>query len=133
MSAVLPNPSMPSMRPTAPLQGVFTGRHWSALVGATLLIAVLDTGTGETLMDLEGHTGGVKSIDLSPDGRYALSGSDDRTLRLWDLSTGEQLALLIGHTYDVTGVAFSPDDLTAYTTSRDGTWRVWDLRDYIGS
>ena len=96
-------------------------------------IAVLDTDTGETLMVLEGHTGGVKSIDLSPDGRYALSGSDDRTLRLWDLSTGEQLALLIGHTYDVTGVAFSPDDLTAYTTSRDGTWRVWDLRDYIGS
>ena len=95
-------------------------------------IAVLDTGTGETLMDLEGHTGGVKSIDLSPDGRYALSGSDDRTLRLWDLSTGEQLALLTGHTYDVTGVAFSPDGLTAYTSSRDGSWRVWDLREYIG-
>jgi WD40 repeat protein len=33
----------------------------------------------------EGHTGSVNSVALSPDGRCALSGSDDNTLRLWEL------------------------------------------------
>jgi WD40 repeat protein/DNA-binding SARP family transcriptional activator len=95
-------------------------------------IAVLDAMTGETLMVLEGHTGGVRSIEFSPDGRYALSGAGDRTLRLWDVGTGEQLALLAGHIYHVSQVALSPDGLTAYSTSADGNLRVWDLGEYIG-
>jgi len=114
---------------------LLVGHDWEWVQGNDPIdgaIAVLDTGTGETLMVLEGHTGGVRSIEFSLDGRYALSAAGDRTLRLWDMSTGQQLAVLIGHRHWVSQTAFSPDGLSAYSTSADGNWRVWDLSEYIG-
>jgi WD40 repeat protein len=69
----------------------------------------------------------------SPDGRYALSSSEDQTVRLWEVETGEQLAVLTGHTGWVWEVAFSPDGLTGYSTAIDGTFRVWDLREFVGA
>jgi WD40 repeat protein/DNA-binding SARP family transcriptional activator len=95
-------------------------------------IALLDAKTGEELLTLEGHTSWVSSVAFSPEGRYALSGSRDLTVRLWNLTTGEQLAVFTGHTDEVWKVAFSPDGLTGYSTSLDGSLRVWDLSLYIG-
>ena len=46
-----------------------------------------DLADGRCLRSLEGHTSYVNSVALSPDGRFALSGSDDRTLKLWALPT----------------------------------------------
>lgn len=95
-------------------------------------IVLLDAETGETLLTLEGHTGGVRSIAFSPDGRYALSGAGDTTVRLWDVSTGQPLAVFTGHTSWVSQVAFSSDGLTGYSTSEDGSLRIWDLSEFIG-
>ena len=41
--------------------------------------------TGKTIKFLEGHTSDVNSVAISQDGKYALSGSDDKTLRYWNL------------------------------------------------
>jgi WD40 repeat protein len=84
------------------------------------------------LLTLEGHTSWVSSVAFSPEGRYALSGSRDLTVRLWNLTTGEQLAVFTGHTDEVLKVTFSPDGLTGYSTLLDGSLRVWDLSLYIG-
>jgi len=43
-------------------------------------------GTGGELRAFVGHSGTVLSVAASPDGRFALSGSADQTLKLWDLS-----------------------------------------------
>ncbi len=55
----------------------------------------------ETLRTFKGHTNWVRAAAVTADGRRALSGSDDRTLRLWDLVTGETLRILEGHTRPV--------------------------------
>ena len=64
---------------------------------------------------------------FSPDGRTALSGSDDKTLKLWDLATGKEIRTFTGHTNSVYSVAFSPDGRTALSGSDDKTLKLWDL------
>ncbi len=50
--------------------------------------------TGRCLATLEGHTGSVGGVALSGDGRRALSGSKDLTVRVWEVETGRCLATL---------------------------------------
>jgi hypothetical protein len=66
-------------------------------------------------------------VSVTPDGRRAVSGSDDKTLRVWDLESGQCLRTLTGHTAGVTSVSVTPDGRRAVSGSRDKTLRVWDL------
>ncbi len=45
-----------------------------------------------------GHTEFVYAVSITPDGKRAVSGSEDKTCILWDLNTGEELQTLMGHT-----------------------------------
>jgi WD40 repeat protein len=76
---------------------------------------------------LEGHTHWVTSVSVTGDGRTAVSGSHDRTVRVWDLAGGRCSAVLVGHTSLVTSVSVTGDGRTAVSGSHDRTVRVWDL------
>ncbi|MFO7661096.1 MAG: protein kinase, partial [Chloroflexota bacterium] len=69
----------------------------------------------------------VNTVDLSPDGRTMLTGTEDGHIRLWDFATGEVLHDLRGHGDAVNAVAFSPDGRQALSGSRDKSIRLWDL------
>jgi WD40 repeat protein len=74
---------------------------------------------------LEGHSGRVYSIALSPDARQVLTASLDKSARVWDLD-GNPQAVLLGHQDRIYRAAFSPGDgRWMLTASRDGTIRVW--------
>lgn len=77
---------------------------------------------------LRGHTGEVRDVAYSPDGRILATSAGDTTVRLWDVATGAQVgAALTGHTATVNGLAFSPDGTILATASYDRTVRLWDV------
>jgi WD40 repeat protein len=91
---------------------------------------------------LEGHTRRVGSVCLAADGRLALSGSLDHTIRLWDLPSGG-CRLKLEEPTDVNAVALTADARYAITASGDpvspkSMVRMWDLttsqpvREYLG-
>ncbi|KAJ7711411.1 WD40 repeat-like protein [Mycena olivaceomarginata] len=82
--------------------------------------------SGRLLSRLQ-HDGSVHSVAFSSDGLRAISGSDDRAIRIWDVSTGKQLQQLDGHNDGVNSVAFSSDGLHAISGSDDRAIRIWDV------
>jgi len=75
---------------------------------------------------LTGHSHFVQDVAISSDGQFALSGSWDATLRLWDLQTGQTTRRFVGHKKDVLSVAFSADNRQIVSGSRDGNINLWN-------
>ncbi len=77
-------------------------------------------------MLLQGHEREVTSVAVTADGQTAVSGSKDKTVRVWDLVGGRCTAILNGHTAWIMSVAVTPDGRTAVSGAQDNTVRVWD-------
>jgi guanine nucleotide-binding protein subunit beta-2-like 1 protein len=75
---------------------------------------------------LKGHSHFVEDVVISSDGQFALSGSWDNTLRLWDIQAGTTARRFVGHTKEVLAVAFSADNRQIVSASRDRTIRLWN-------
>jgi WD40 repeat protein len=71
--------------------------------------------------------GDVYCAAFSLDGRLAMFGSNDSTVRLWDLESRRELCVLKGHSNSVHSVAFSPDGRRALSGANDKTVRLWDV------
>ncbi len=80
------------------------------------------------LRTFEGHTDSVLDVAITPDGMYAVSASEDSTLRLWDLQSGECLRIFEGHRWYVNGLSISPDGKFVISASFDQKMRLWDLQ-----
>ncbi|KZV21730.1 guanine nucleotide-binding protein subunit beta-like protein [Dorcoceras hygrometricum] len=85
-----------------------------------------DKNYGVARRRLTGHGHFVEDVVLSSDGQFALSGSWDGELRLWDLQTGNTARRFVGHTKDVLSVAFSIDNRQIVSASRDKTIKLWN-------
>ena len=61
------------------------------------------------LKTLQGHLEAVVAVAFSPDGQRIVTGSGDRTAKVWEAASGRELLTLKGHTSWIRSVAFSPD------------------------
>jgi WD40 repeat protein len=89
------------------------------------IVHLWDAATGKELQRMIGHTQWVRSVAFGPPG-MAISGSNDRTMRLWDLHTGKTTGLFT-HPEGVCSVAYSDNAKLAATGSEDQTIRLWNL------
>ncbi len=89
------------------------------MLWAELASAAGDKGALERVLDR------IIDVAFSPDGKYVLTGSDDKTARLWDAQTGSELRRFQGHIYRVNGVAFSPNGRYVLTGGSDNIARLW--------
>lgn len=101
------------------------GRWVLSCGGKTLRLWQIST--GECVRTFEGHSDTIYSVCITPDGRWALSGSDDKTLRLWEISTGRCVRKFKGHTNCIRTVCVSADGRWALSGSYDHSLRLWDV------
>jgi len=83
----------------------------------------------------EGHRNSVESVAFSPDGKFVVSGSRDKSIRVWELSTGKELRQIdlegLGHRYGLIGeirqVACTTDGKFIAACAGDRTIRFWRM------
>ncbi|XP_035229266.1 lissencephaly-1 homolog [Stegodyphus dumicola] len=111
-------------------------------------VRVWVVGTKECKLELREHDHVVECIAWAPEsaapaindaagvdnkhgvrtGPFLISGSRDKTIKLWDISTGLSLFTLIGHDNWVRGVKFHPGGKYIVSASDDKTLRIWDVK-----
>jgi hypothetical protein len=97
------------------------------LAGQGVTVRGIDPATCRELFRLTGHNDAVRCLAVSSDGKRAASGSDDRTVRIWDLERTLEVRRFSLHRAGVTGVALSANGKLVLSGSRDGSLRLCEV------
>ena len=114
--------------------------QWNPKENTTFASASLDrsikiwgvSGGSSAHFTLSGHQRGVNCLDYASSGDkpYLVSGSDDKTVRVWDYQTKQCVHVLEGHTGNVSSVAFHPTLPLIVSGSEDGVCKLWHATTY---
>jgi WD40 repeat protein len=110
-------------------------------VGGFNSVTVVDLQEQKRTHRLEGHTAVVQTVAFLPDGRHVVSGSDDKTWRVWSLAGEREVARVTGDKHYTSRLAVSPDGTLiaggcgrfldeatkSFPTDGDFDIRVWKL------
>jgi WD40 repeat protein len=77
-----------------------------------------------------GHEDKVTVVDFSHDGKRLITGSDDKTVRVWDASNGKIIARLARMPDEIRSVAVSDDGALIVGSTKENTTWLWDGHDY---
>lgn len=94
-------------------------------------IHVWNVQTGQLLDRLAGHEGPVSSLAFTPDGGSLVSGSWDKTVRIWSIFARTQTSEPLQLQADVLCVAARPDGKQVAVATLDGALTFWDVRDAV--
>ena len=129
----------PELRSSSPLSAEHSHEGWTRVVyfkddktivtgGMDGALRVLEVASGRLLGRLDGHTGIIRALDMSPDRRYLFSADDAGALLRWDLTRPNEDPLVLqpamGHA--VRAFRLSPDGRFLATGEHDGTIAIWD-------
>ncbi|XP_016362298.1 cilia- and flagella-associated protein 52-like [Sinocyclocheilus anshuiensis] len=81
---------------------------------------------GSAIRELEGSlSGAINGMHISEDGKYFVTGGDDKLLKLWHYSDGEVTHVGVGHSGSITNVRICPNSRCIVSTSADGAILRW--------
>ncbi|CAM8993134.1 unnamed protein product [Rhodiola kirilowii] len=83
----------------------------------------------QNIKRLRGHRNAVYCAIFDHSGRYVITGSDDRLVKIWSMDTAYCIASCRGHEGDITDLAVSPNNALVASSSNDCIIRVWRLPD----
>lgn len=103
----------------------------TATINERPAILVRDLEQGKVRQTLLGHDSPVVSLAFSNDGTKLVSGSTDKTARVWDLADAKfpEIARFAGHTSAVTAVVFNTDGQQVLSGSADNSAKLWAVAD----
>jgi WD40 repeat protein len=92
------------------------------------LVRVWDIESRRLLRSLRGHTHDIRAVLFTPDGQTLATGSEDRTIRLWNPKTGEPMKLLFTrYDHNVCSLSLSPDGLMLARGSHNKDIKIWEI------
>jgi WD40 repeat protein len=103
----------------------------AAMVDGKPAIQVRDIAAGNITHTFVGHEGPITAIRFSPGTDRLVSGSEDKTARIWSIGESKELIRIADHAAAVTAVAFSPDGERVVTGAADNVARVWNAADGV--
>jgi WD40 repeat protein len=90
-------------------------------------VMLMESLTGEERLRLEGHSGQISALAISPNAQIVASAGNMDPIRLWDASNGKDIGQLTGHRGQVYSLVFSPNSKLLASTIADGTVLLWDV------
>eukprot|EP00937_MAST-01D_sp_MAST-1D-sp2_P002702 g2702.t1 len=101
--------------------------HRAATAGADFCAKLWDAISGEEKREF-GHKHIVKSVEFTDDGTRLLSGSTDKTVKVWSLEDDKAEPTVLAHPDGVRKILACPGADLCLTGAQDGVVRLWDLR-----
>jgi WD40 repeat protein len=96
-------------------------------VTADWKVTLFDLDHKQELSTLAGHKGVVSALAYTPDGRFLITGSWDKTVRFWDAASGREVASFEWPAGRIYALAVAPDGLRAAAAGDAGTIVIWDV------
>ncbi len=100
-------------------------RHLVFLLLGLLVIALPGIGQDSQLIIRQGHMDAINVVKYTPDGRYVISASEDKTIKLWDVNTGIDVKNFSGHPAAVKALAVTSDGQTIISADAEGNIFTW--------
>lgn len=107
-----------------PVAPVMLRRPWKDVYSERLVVERNWRNNKYNVLTLRGHSDGVMCVQFCDILKIVITGSFDKTVRVWDLETGKEIRQLLGHSRCVRALQF--DDAKLVTGAMDNTLKIWN-------